>query len=68
MKDQSLPSTKFEPKYKDTKRKTYVICYPMDMGNSYHGLVGLVTGRLDVSATKVLKAPIQDLAIGISNR
>ena len=47
MEDQSLPSKKFEPKYKDTKRKTHVICYPMDMGNGHHGPVGLVTGRLD---------------------
>ena len=54
MKDHSLPSKKFEPKYKDSKRKTYVIWYPMAMGYGRDGLVGLVTGHFDVSATKLL--------------
>ena len=65
MKDHSLPSKKIEPKYIDTKRKTYVICYPMAMGYGHDGLVGLITGQFDLSATKVLNAPIQDLAIDI---
>ena len=67
MKDQSLPSKKFAPKYKDTKRKTYVIFYPVAMGSGRDGLVGLFTGQFDVSATKVLNVPIQGLAIDIQN-
>ena len=51
MKDHSLPSKKLEPNYKDIKRKTNVICYPMAMGYGHDGLVGLVTGQFDVSAT-----------------
>ena len=67
MNDHSLPSKKFEPKSKDAKSKTYVICYPMAIGYSHEGLLGLVRGQFDVSETKVLNAPIKGLGMEILN-